>query len=64
MKKAFNAMDKDGDGVINRDELKNLLSGLGEDVNSVVLDSMIKNADENGDGQIQFDEFFNAASMK
>ena len=39
-----------------------LLKGLGEDVTDEVVDEMIKIADENGDGKIQFEEFCKAAA--
>ena len=62
LKKAFSVMDSNGDGVVTKDELKTLLKGLGEDVTDDVVDEMIKIADENGDGKIQFDEFVKAAT--
>ena len=62
LKKAFEVMDANKDGVVTKDELKNLLKGLGEDVTDEVVDEMIKIADENGDGKIQFDEFVKAAT--
>ena len=52
LKKAFQVMDSNGDGVVTKDELKNLLKGLGEDVTDDIVDEMIKIADENGDGKI------------
>ena len=62
LKKAFAVMDTNGDGVVTKEELKNLLKGLGEEVNDEVVEEMIKIADENGDGKIQFDEFVKAAT--
>ena len=62
LKKAFSVMDSNGDGVVSKDELKSLLKGLGEDVTDDIVDEMIKIADENGDGKIQFEEFVAAAS--
>ena len=52
LKKAFEVMDANKDGVVTREELSNLLKGLGEDVTDEVIDEMIKIADENGDGKI------------
>ena len=52
LKKAFQVMDTNGDGVVTKEELKNLLKGLGEEVNDEVVEEMIKIADENGDGKI------------
>ena len=62
LKKAFEVMDTNKDGVVTRDELTTLLKNLGENVSDDVVDEMIKIADDNGDGKIQFDEFVKAAS--
>ena len=62
LKKAFEVMDANKDGVVTKDELKNLLKGLGEDVTDEVVDEMIKIADSNNDGKIQFEEFVKAAT--
>lgn len=53
--KAFTDMDKDGDGQLDRDELKSALSGLG--MGDDDIDQMIKDADQDGDGKISKDEF-------
>ena len=63
LKKAFAVMDTNGDGVVTKEELKNLLKGLGEDVNDAVVDEMISIADDNKDGKIQFEEFVKAATQ-
>ena len=55
-------MDANKDGVVTKEELTTLLKGLGEDVTDEVIDEMIKIADENGDGKIQFEEFVKAAT--
>ena len=62
LKKAFEVMDTNKDGFVTKDELKNLLKGLGEDVTDEVVDEMIKIADENGDGKVEFNEFVKAAT--
>ena len=51
-------MDTDGDGVVTREELKNLMKkGLGEEYSDDIVEEMIKSADSNNDGMIQFNEF-------
>ena len=57
LKKAFDVMDANKDGVVTRDELKSLLKGLGEEVTDEIVDEMINIADSNNDGKIQFEEF-------
>ena len=64
LKKAFDVMDANKDGVVTRDELKTLLKGLGEEVTDEVVDEMIKIADENGDGKVNFEEFCKAATAQ
>ena len=63
LKKAFTVMDTNGDGVVTKEELKTLLSGLGEEVTDEVVDEMINIADANGDGKVNFDEFCAAATQ-
>ena len=57
LRKAFDVMDANKDGVVTKEELKNLLKGLGEDVTDEVVDEMIAIADTNNDGKVQFEEF-------
>ena len=62
LKQAFAAMDTNGDGQVTKEELKSLLSQLGETVDDAVIDEMIKIADVNGDGKVDFNEFVKAAT--
>ena len=62
LKQAFAAMDTNGDGQVTKEELKTLLSQLGESVDDAVIDEMIKIADVNGDGKVDFNEFVKAAT--
>lgn len=55
---AFCAFDKDGNGKISREELEEVLGeddGLSDDLRTVI--EIISEVDENGDGEIDFDEF-------
>ncbi|CAG9319541.1 unnamed protein product [Blepharisma stoltei] len=53
---AFKIFDKDGSGSISTDELRRMLSG-GKGSNDAVWESIIKEGDQNGDGEIDLKEF-------
>ena len=59
LKTAFRMFDTDNSGKIDASELNNLLSG--EEFKDVYtkeqLEKAIKEVDENGDGEIDFEEF-------
>jgi len=54
MAEAFNHMDLDGDGFLTREELTEI---AGETNDAEYIESLIKEADTDGDGKISFDEF-------
>lgn len=56
LRSAFNLFDKDGSGTISPDEIR---KALGIDSTDEHLNVLIAEVDENGDGEIQFDEFCN-----
>lgn len=56
LQQAFKMFDKDGSGSITADEIKEVL-GFDSSINKKIIDDIIKEVDENGDGEIQFDEF-------
>lgn len=58
---AFKMFDKDGSGFISADEIKEVL-GFGKSLDEAQIMDIIKQVDDNGDGQISFDEF--SAMMK
>ena len=53
---AFNAFDKDKNGSIDKQELMTIFE-FSEGFDIAEIESMIKEVDQNGDGQIQFEEF-------
>ena len=61
LKAAFTQMDANGDGFVTKDELKAMLSSLGEPVEDSVVNEMMAVADVNGDGKVDFNEFVNAS---
>jgi calmodulin len=60
VQEAFRVFDRDGDGGISRDELRETLLRLGENPNDNELDEMFQEADTNGDGKIDYEEFKSA----
>lgn len=57
MKQAFDLFDKNHDGKISSDELGCVLRTLGHDYCQDDVDEMIKNADTNENGFVEYDEF-------
>jgi len=55
---AFKAFDKDGNGTIEEDELRIALKNIGEKFNDNEISLMMKAADKNGDGRIDFNGNF------
>ena len=53
---AFKMFDKDGSGLISADEIKEVL-GFGQSLTEEAVNNIIKQVDENGDGEISFEEF-------
>ncbi|KAI9274919.1 hypothetical protein EDC94DRAFT_591492, partial [Helicostylum pulchrum] len=53
----FEKFDKNGDGQISVNELKEVMERLGEKLSENELNEMINDADTNKDGFIDFDEF-------
>ena len=54
---AFQNFDSDGSGKISGEELKQALTSIGEDITDDQLVKMIKEADKDGDGQVDYEEF-------
>jgi len=55
MRQAFRVFDIDGNGVIDEHELRTTMLNLGEDLSDADVKQMIKLADRNGDGKIDYE---------
>eukprot|EP00612_Vaucheria_litorea_P002478 CAMPEP_0171459286 /NCGR_PEP_ID=MMETSP0945-20130129/4630_1 /TAXON_ID=109269 /ORGANISM="Vaucheria litorea, Strain CCMP2940" /LENGTH=149 /DNA_ID=CAMNT_0011985273 /DNA_START=27 /DNA_END=476 /DNA_ORIENTATION=- len=54
---AFQVFDRDGNGLISIDELKQVMIELDQQLTNTQLEELVKQADVNGDGQINYLEF-------
>ena len=54
---AFKVFDKDGNGFISAAELRHIMTNLGEKLTDEEVDEMLREADIDGDGQINYEEF-------
>jgi calmodulin len=57
IREAFKVFDKDGTGFISAAELRHVMTNLGEKLTDEEVDEMIREADVDNDGQINYDEF-------
>ena len=55
LKEAFRVFDKDGNGFISAAELRHVMTNLGEKLTDEEVDEMIREADIDGDGQVNYD---------
>ena len=62
-REAFEVMDKDGDGNISADDLKQVMSQLGVNLGKEDVEEMIKVADKNGSGKVNMEEFLSIMLM-
>ena len=57
LKQRFAMFDKDSNGTIDREELRDVMQQLGEKLSEEEIEEMIQDADQNGDGVIDYNEF-------
>ena len=55
IKEAFRVFDKDGNGYISAAELRHVMTNLGEKLTDDEVDEMIREADIDGDGQVNYE---------
>lgn len=55
MREAFIIFDLNNDGYIDKYELRSVMRRLGNNLKDDQIDKMMKDADLNGDGRIDFD---------
>ena len=53
-----NLSHQDGNGFISRTELRHVMMNLGEAVSEEECDAMVDEADKDGDGSINYEEFY------
>ncbi|XP_077987619.1 neo-calmodulin-like [Glandiceps talaboti] len=57
LREAFKVFDRDGNGYISASELRYVMMNLGEKLSDDEVDEMIREADIDGDGQVNYQEF-------
>lgn len=55
IREAFKVFDKDGNGFISAAELRHVMTNLGEKLTDEEVDEMIREADIDGDGQVNYE---------
>ncbi len=63
-REAFKVFDKNNDGLISSAELKAVMQQIGETLSDTDISEMIQEADKDGDGQINYQEFVNMMKGK
>lgn len=57
LREAFRVFDKDGNGFISSSELRHVMNMLGEKLSDYEVSEMVKEADLDGDGMVNYEEF-------
>ena len=64
LKEAFWVFDKDQNGLISAAELRHVMTNIGEKLTDEEVEEMIREADVDGEGQIDYDEFVKVMMAK
>ncbi|KAM0952830.1 putative EF-hand domain-containing protein [Dioscorea sansibarensis] len=57
LREAFKVFDKDQNDLISADELRSVMANLGEKLTAEEVNKMIREADIDSDGQVNYEEF-------
>jgi calmodulin len=57
---AFKVFDRDGNGYISAEELRHVMTNLGEKIDDAEIDEMLRMADVDGTGRINYEQFVRA----
>lgn len=60
----FEVFDRNGDGLLSKEELKYVMESIGEHVSDEILDEFIRQADIDEDGNINYQEFVKLMTSK
>ena len=64
LREALRVFDQDQNGFISAAELRHVMTNLGEKLTDEEVDEMIREADVDGDGQINYEEFVKVMMAK
>ena len=59
----YRVFDKDGNGFISAAELRHVMTNLGEKLTDEEVDEMIREADIDGDGQVNYEGNYSIALL-
>ena len=61
---AFRVFDQDGNGMVSKEELRHVMTYLGEQLTDDEIDELMNTGDVDQDGFISFDDFKQMLNMK
>ena len=64
LREAFRVFDKDGNGYISAAELRHVMTNLGEKLTDEEVDEMIREADLDGDGMVNYEGTYSTTRPK
>ena len=64
LRDAFKVFDRNNDGYVSADEIKYVMKNLGHDLSDADVDDIMKKADVNGDGRLDYSGMILKSSKK